>query len=228
MKKTIGILAGMGPRSTAPFLDLVIDECQKRYGARNDNDFPKMMIYSLPTPFYVDRPINHKVMKETIIEGLQKLEKTGVDFIAMPCNFAHIYFEDLEKSINVPLLNIVDETVKELPTNSERTTLFSTSFTYEFGIYQKGIKNYKHEFVFNNEWQVILNNLIKSIKENKDDEKNVETLKKLIKEVEEEDVQNIIIGCTDLNPVLKKTEVPINIVDSSKCLAEAVIKRYLS
>lgn len=228
MKKTIGILAGMGPRSTAPFLELVIDECQKQYGAKNDIDFPKTMIYSLPTPFYVDKPINHKVMKETIIEGLQKLEKTGVDFIAMPCNFAHIYFEELEKSINIPLLNIVDETVKKLPQNSERITLFSTKFTYEFGIYQKGIKKYGHEFVFKNEWQVILNKLIKSIKENKDDEKNVEVLKELMKEVREENIQNIIIGCTDLNTVLKEVLPDVNIIDSSKCLAEAVVRKYLS
>ncbi len=55
-----------------------------------------MMIYSLPTPFYIDRPINHELMKETIIDGLQKLESTGVNFIAMPCNSAHIYFKELK------------------------------------------------------------------------------------------------------------------------------------
>lgn len=228
MKKTIGILAGMGPRSTAPFLELVLDECQRQYDAKNDDDFPKMIIYSLPTPFYLDRPINHKVMKETIIEGLQKLEKIGVDFIAMPCNFAHIYFEELKKSIKIPLLNIVDETVKSLPKSSERVTLFSTSFTYEFGIYQKGIKKFGHEFVFKNQWQVTLNNLIKNIKANKDSKENIDTLNSLIKEAEGEDVQNIIIGCTDLNPVLRKALLQINIVDSSKCLAEAVVKKYLS
>lgn len=228
MKKTIGILAGMGPRSTAPFLELVVDECQKQYGAKNDIDFPKMMIYSLPTPFYVDKPINHKAMKETIIEGLQKLEKAGADFIAMPCNFAHIYFEELEKSINIPLLNIVDETVKKLPKSSERITLFATSFTYEFGIYQKGIKKYGHEFVLKNEWQVALNNLIKNIKANKDDPQNIEVLRDLINEVHKEDIQNIIIGCTDLNPVLKKILPEVNIIDSSKCLAEAVVRKYLS
>lgn len=123
-EKSIGVLAGMGPRSMAPFVDLIIDECQSQYGARYDNEFPKMMIYSLPTPFYIDHPINHKLMKETIIYGLQKLESTGVDFIAMPCNSAHIYFKELKESINIPLLNIVEETVKRLPTISQNITLF--------------------------------------------------------------------------------------------------------
>ena len=59
---TIGILAGMGPRSTAPFIDLVLTECQSQYGATNDIDFPKMMICSLPAPFYPDRPTDHAAM----------------------------------------------------------------------------------------------------------------------------------------------------------------------
>jgi len=31
--RLIGILAGMGPRSTAPFVDMLVDECQRQYGA---------------------------------------------------------------------------------------------------------------------------------------------------------------------------------------------------
>jgi aspartate/glutamate racemase len=42
----IGILAGMGPRSTAPFIDLVVTECQRQYRAMNDADFPPMLIAS--------------------------------------------------------------------------------------------------------------------------------------------------------------------------------------
>ena len=67
----IGILAGMGPKSTGPFVDTVVAECQTIYGAKHDMDFPHMMIYSCPTPFYMDRPIDHEAMKKAIIEGAQ-------------------------------------------------------------------------------------------------------------------------------------------------------------
>jgi aspartate/glutamate racemase len=73
--KLIGVLAGMGPRSTAPFVDLLVDECQRQYGARYDIDFPPMLIYALPTPFYVDRPIDHAALAAAIAAGLRKLEK---------------------------------------------------------------------------------------------------------------------------------------------------------
>lgn len=51
MTVSIGVLAGMGPRSTAPFVDMLVTECHIGYGAKYDMDFPKMHIISLPTPF---------------------------------------------------------------------------------------------------------------------------------------------------------------------------------
>ncbi|AGK97951.1 aspartate/glutamate racemase family protein [Clostridium pasteurianum] len=226
-EKLIGILAGMGPRSTAPFIDLVIDQCQSQYGAKYDEEFPKMMIYSLPTPFYIGRPIDHQLMKKTIIEGLQKLESIGVSFIAMPCNSAHIYFKELRESINVNLLNIVEETIKKLPIVSQKVTLFSTSSTFESTIYQKGIIDGGHEFIFKDEWQTKLNNLIQNIKIDKENQENIDIWNELINDVKNESIENIVIACTDLNVVLEKTHPSINIIDSSKCLAESVVNKYL-
>ncbi|MBT2158836.1 amino acid racemase [Clostridioides difficile] len=225
-EKLIGILAGMGPRSTAPFVDLIIDECQSQYGAKYDDEFPKMMIYSLPTPFYIDRPINHDLMKETIIDGLQKLESTGVNFIAMPCNSAHIYFKELKESINIPILNIVEETVKNYLL-SHKSNSFSTSSTFESTIYQNGIIHNGHEFIFKDEWQIKLNNLIQNIKMDKENPHNIDIWNKLIEDVKNESIENIVIACTDLNVVLEKSYPSINIVDSSKCLAESVVNKYL-
>ena len=52
----IGILAGMGPKSTGPFIDTVVAECQTIYGAKHDMDFPYMMIYSSPNTVLYGSP----------------------------------------------------------------------------------------------------------------------------------------------------------------------------
>ena len=127
--KPIGILAGMGPRSTAPFIDLIVDECQRLYGAKYDIDFPQIVILSQPKPFFLDRPIDHATMRRSIFEGLKKLESAGVGFIAMPCNSAHLYFDEFQAAISVPMLNIVAETLALLPKGA-RATLFATKPTY--------------------------------------------------------------------------------------------------
>lgn len=83
---TIGILAGMGPRSTGPFIDLVVTQCQEIYGARHDIDFPRMLICWQPAPFYEDRPTDHVALEAAIRDGLRYLESAGADFLAIACN----------------------------------------------------------------------------------------------------------------------------------------------
>lgn len=225
-KKMIGILAGMGPRSTAPFIDLVVDACQEQYGAKYDEDFPPMMIYSLPTPFYIDKPIDHQVMKDTIIQGLQTLQSTGVDFIAMPCNSAHIYYDELTTSLSIPLLNIVDETISQLTGDKKRVSLFATAATFDSNIYQQGITSAGHRFVFREEWQERIHKLIQGIKLNKVSPENLQLWNGLLEEARKDSIETIIIACTDLNVVVNQSSVSIPVIDSAKCLALSVVHRY--
>ncbi len=226
MKKSIGILAGMGPRSTSPFLELVLDQCQIQYGAKYDIDYPAIMIYSLPTPFYLDRPIDHEEMKKTIVQGLQHLQLTGVDCIAMPCNSAHIYFDDLKKEINIPLLNIVNETIKKINSN-RKITIFATESTFNSNLYQEGILDSDNVFIFKDSWQENINEIIGMIKEKKDISKITCYWDELVKDAIQTDIDDIIIACTDLSILNNRFRDKVRFIDSSNALAEAVVKEYL-
>ncbi|PFM61880.1 amino-acid racemase [Bacillus cereus] len=217
----IGILAGMGPKSTGPFVDTVVAQCQAIYGAKHDMDFPHMMIYSCPTPFYMDRPIDHAVMKKAIIEGAQKLESTGVDFIAMPCNTAHLYFKELQHSLSIPILNIVDETLQAIPDNTKRVALLATQATVQAGIYQDGITKRDIEYIHNEKWQEMINQIITCIKCGEVEEA-CKLWSALVLHLKNE-VDTAIIACTDLNVVANE-----DFVDSSQCLADAVVRMYLA
>ncbi|KXO05969.1 amino-acid racemase [Bacillus thuringiensis] len=216
----IGILAGMGPKSTGPFVDTVVAECQTIYGAKHDINFPHMMIYSCPTPFYMDRPIDHEAMKKAIIDGAQKLESTGVEFLAMPCNTAHLYFEELQRSLSVPILNIVDETLQAIPENTKRVALLATEATVQAGIYQDGIIKRNIEYIHHEKWQESINQIISCIKGGKI-EKAHELWNVLVLQLRDE-VDTAIIACTDLNVVASE-----DFVDSAQCLAKAVVKMYV-
>lgn len=217
----IGILAGMGPKSTGPFVDTVVAECQTIYGAKHDIEFPHMMIYSCPTPFYMDRPIDHEAMKKVIIEGAQKLESTGASFIAMPCNTAHLYFEELQQSLSIPILNIVDETLKAIPETAKRVALLATEATVQAGIYQDGIAKRNIEYIHYEQWQESINQIITYIKSGEVEEAR-ELWSALVLQLKDE-VDTAIIACTDLNVVASE-----DFVDSAQCLAKTVVRMYLS
>lgn len=224
---TIGILAGMGAKSTAPFVDMVVDQCQALYGAKHDDEYPHMMIYSLPTPMYLDRPLEHDRLSAAIVDGMKRLESCGVEFIAMPCNTAHQYYDQLQAAIDVPLLNIINETLKELPEHANRVALLATEFTIEAGIYQQGIKQSGREFVHQSDWQKQVNDLLNGIKENG----GLKTLKQqwldLLNQIQSSGVDLAIIACTDLNAVSRFVTPPTPVIDATEMLAKATVQRYL-
>ncbi|CAI8856141.1 MULTISPECIES: aspartate/glutamate racemase family protein [Bacillus] len=221
----IGILAGMGPKSTGPFVDKVVDDCQKIYGAIHDMDFPHMMIYSCPTPFYMNKPLNHTDMEKAIIEGAVKLEKTGVDFIAIPCNTAHIYFNQIKKSISVPLLNMIDETIKKIPKGSKKAALLATVPTVQSGIFQEALNREGYDFLHQDSWQIYVDHIIEKIKQGQINE--ARTLYDELHRDLAEKADTVIIACTDLNTVTDQKRSGLTFVDSSACLAQAIVNKYV-
>jgi len=224
--KMIGVLAGMGPRSTSPFLELLLDQCQEQYGARYDMDYPHILIYSLPTPFYIDREINEAELKQAIREGLEKLQEWGADLIGIPCNTAHAYFDFITKNTSVPVLNMIDETVRGIPAGS-KVTLFSTGMTRKSGLYQKGLREIGCEFLFREEWQKTVDEIIRGIKDGDDPEILRQMWKDLTAEARKAGAGKIIIGCTDLTVLSAGEESETDFIDSATALAKSLVRRYL-
>jgi aspartate racemase len=222
----IGILAGMGPRSTAPFVDMLVDECQRQYGARYDIDFPPMLIYALPTPFYVDRPIDHAALEATILAGLRKLEAAGVAFVAMPCNSAHIYFEQLAARMHVPLLNMIDVALGALPADSNIVALLATRPTVEARIYQGAIERAGKQLLVGEAWQARVDALILAIKSAKDHAAARGLWHDLVTDLHAAGADTLLLACTDLNVVSATADTPMTLVDATRSLAEATIRTW--
>ena len=224
----IGILAGMGPRSTSPFVDLVVSECQKQYGATHDADFPPMMIYSLPTHFYVDRDVDHALLHEEVTTGLQKLESTGVSFIAMPCNSTHIFFDELAEAIQVPLLNMIDETLNRLPETAQRIAIAATPLTMNAGLYQNAVLQTGRQWLTTGEWQMSVNALIQTVKTTQDLSLPRAMFAELMTQAEQAGADSVIIACADLNPAMSGYVGSVQRVDATQILAAATVKKWLA
>jgi len=224
--KTIGILAGMGPRSTAPFVDLVVTECQKQYGARHAEDFPHMLIYSLPAPFYVDRPVDHERAKRVVKEGLQRLENTGVDFIAMPCNTAHGYYSSLAASVRVPLLNIITEACGALQ-NFQRIAICATETTVNYGLYQQGIVAAGKEPLPTDAIQSKVTQLIAGIIAGNDCSQMRALWNEIVGTAVQQRADAILVACTEINALGSLEDHRIAIADATVALAQATVRKYL-
>lgn len=222
----IGILAGMGPRSTGPFLDLVITQCQQQYGAKDDIDFPKMMICSQPAPFYEDRPIDHAALQTAIMDGLQHLERTGADFLAIACNTAHIYYSQLAQSVNIPLLNMVDLTVASLPDSARKIALIAAHPTAEANIYQTALQQRGFQLAEIN-WQSQVDHLLGLIRTTTDTSALAAQWDEIMKRIQATDADTIVVACLDLSGVLVHATTQLSVIDASQCLAHEIVRHWL-
>jgi aspartate racemase len=224
-KPTIGILAGMGPRSTGPFLDLVVDACQDIYGARHDIDFPQMLICSQPAPFYEDRPIDHGALQAATVAGLRRLEASNVDFIAIACNTVHIYFAHLERSVSVPLLNIVHLAVDALPLEAKRVALVAARPTSEAEIFQRAVAA-SGRTVIDLDWQRHVDTMLAAVRETTNPAFLTQLWQPILEKAAAAKIDVLLIACLDLSAMARFAGASHPIVDAAKCLARALVQRW--
>lgn len=226
-KPVIGILAGMGPSSTAPFIDLLMTECRRQYGAQDDIDFPKMLICSQPAPFFHDRELDHDAVEAATIEGLQYLENAGASFIAIACNSVHMYFPQLVSSISTPLLNIIESAFDALPEGTRRVAIAASRPMAACGLYQQTAKARGLE-VIEPDWQSEIDDLQNMVKQ----ELDVAALKakwdEFFEHVEGRSVDVVIIACLDLSGIVRYAFSPIPFIDAAQALAARVISEWLA
>lgn len=222
----IGILAGMGPRSTGPFIDLVITQCQLQYGARHDIDFPKMLICSQPAPFYEDRPTDHAALEAAIREGLQDLEAAGADFLAIACNTAHIYYANLAASVRVKLLDIVELTAKAVPASRRRVALVAARPTVEARIFQDALRAQGRE-VYELDWQDDVDRLLAATRTTSEPAVFARFWRDIADRARAANVDAVVVACLDLSGVIRHADPSLRIVDAADCLAKAVVAEWL-
>lgn len=216
----------MGPHSTAPFLELVLSECQRQYGAVEDIDFPPIVIRSHPTPFYADRPTDHAAMAAAVRDGLEKLAACGVDFLGIACNTAHIYFDELAAAVSLPLLDMLAATVARIPAGAQRLALVAARATAESQIYQRRFADHGYAVV-DLDWQDDVDAVLQAVRRNATGAEFRELWSRILGRAERAHVDAVAIACLDVSATLQFAESAVPLVDASRSLAEELVSEWL-
>ena len=224
MVKTIGVLGGWGLESTAVFYFEIIKQCQRLYGAKYNTHYPEIFIYNMTHPCWIESIKNSAKIVPILLSGIKKLESAGADFIVVPCNTAHYFFEDMKRSSSVPILNIIQETLKKVKSDGYKNIgLLATATTIENKIYDKIFNEFGIDVIVpkkqNKITKIIINILAgKKLKKDKNE------LKQIIKKLKYNGAEAIVLGCTDLPLLLRQEDVDIKVFDNLKIYAESTVK----
>ena len=230
MKKTIGILGGMGPEATAYFFGLII----KKTKAETDQDHIPVVISSNPEiPPRTDAVLGEGAsLLPYLLEGVRVLKEAGADFIVMPCVTAHYFYDQVMAELNVPFLHLVDETVlyalRKMP-ELKKAGLVASTGTLKLKLFHEAFAKEGVEIVEpGEEEQAQVMDAIfgkEGIKAGFTSGKSQEIIHHTAKELIQRGAEAVIAGCTEVPLVLKDEDIEVPLIEPLQILAEVAIVR---
>lgn len=222
--KLLGILGGLGPMSTAYFYELLTSLTK----ASSDQDHIDMVISSRATTpdrtAYIIGASKENPL-DFMIQDAKKLVGFGADLIAIPCNTAHYFYDRLAAEVEVPILNIIEESVRTLKEKGvRRFGLLATDGTVMSGTYQKYCEGHGIECIVPDSLRQaqVMDIIYSQIKQGKP--ANMESFYEISDYMQSLGCEELILGCTELSLIKKSEKLSDYYTDSLICLALSTIK----
>jgi aspartate racemase len=133
--KRPGIVGGIAPESTIEYYRQTVALFRERAG---DGSYPSIVIVSIDLKRMLDLIAARRLTELTdyLLGEIHRLHRAGADFAALASNTPHVVFEPLERQSPVPLVSIVDVTVRAARDRGlRRVGLIGTRFTMQGRFY---------------------------------------------------------------------------------------------
>ena len=220
-EKVVGILGGMGPYATVDFFSKIIaltpakkDWEHLRIIIDNNVKIPsrtRAVLYGEASPV------------PGMIESINQLASIGTDFVTLPCNSAHYFYEQVVQGIQIPWLNMIESVSKAMTLDRSRPLILGGYITVTKKLYSRHIPGAVYPSPEDNEfiWSVI-----EEIKLTSDLSTSSRTrLETMIHEMKGE-IDCVLLACTELSIVYGGIASidGLKVVDSGAEYAKATIE----
>ena len=245
----IGILGGMGTQAG-------LDFCNKLAmlnRGKSDQEYPLFMLYNKSNipgrpesigvqtkelsliPKSPKNIIKYNKVLKSLLMGCRSLEKSGCKFIVIPCNTAHYWYDDLQKKINIPIINMPKEVFKHTQKKCSKNSkigLLATEGTLKTKIYDR---LFEKDFKLIKPTDAIQKNSVnKTIKYVKMGNVKLaeKSIRKSINYLLKMKCKKIILGCTELPIAIfafksfKKVKLSKIFLDPNLILATSSMTKY--
>lgn len=217
--KKLGLVGGMGVESTIPYYNDIVYGVQNKIGKKF---FPNITIESVNAFDVLGLCSEQKYdeLTDYLMQAIKNLTTSGADFIALSANTPHIVFDRLQNISTVPLVSIVEATRNEaIRLNKHKLGLLGTIFTMTEDFFKKPFYNSNIEIITPTaeEMEYINLKISSELEFGVIKEETLQGFQKIIKRMQQEDsIEAVILGCTEL-PLLLNDEVsPIPCLDTMK------------
>lgn len=224
--KELGIIGGLGPLATADFYRMIVKETPASFDQEHINVWIRSLA-STPKRVEFIRGESTEDPSGALCKTARELADLGADILVMPCITAHYFYERIQASVSVPLLNAVDITASYLRERQfKRAGFLGTEAIIESGYLEdrfsaQGIKLLTPAA---KEQALVKRIIFEEIK--KDRPPDISALEEVIGALIMQGAEAVLLGCSELSTIENVGELSDSflIVDMMRLLAKEAVR----
>ena len=215
--KTIGMIGGMSWESSAVYYEIMNRAVKEKLGGHHSC---KCLMYSVDFAEIeqLQSAGDWDRLTGIMIDAARRLERGGAELLIICTNTMHKMAPDIEKTVKIPLLHIVDavaDRIREL--GLAKVALLGTRYTMEQDFYKGRLIDKGIDVIIPDEpgvetvHNIIYNELVHGII--KDESR--QAYGKVIQQLAMRGAQGIVLGCTEIPLLVKQSDCTIPVFDTT-------------
>ncbi|MEJ6079476.1 amino acid racemase [Vibrio sp. 1-Bac 57] len=224
-----GIIGGMGPEATIDLMYRIYNNTP----ATEDGEHLRILIDNnakVPSRIKAIIEGTGESPAPCLISMAQGLVQQGADFLVIPCNTAHYYFDQVSASVDVPVVNLLEITAQTLKNNNMvKVGILGSTALSIVGLYNPVFEKFGLNPVYPEElYQDKLMEVIKAVKAKNITQEHLSHLSDLLQHMEARGIDCFAIVCTELSVIRNKILPNVKIFDALEILTDEIIKRSMN
>ena len=115
-------------------VDTMVDQGHPRILLQSISDSPDRTAYITGKSTQSPLPL--------LVETARSLQNAGADFLTIPCVTAHYFYEQLTQAVDIPIVNLVEETAEQLAVRGARKVgILATTGVHQSGVLAQAIRD---------------------------------------------------------------------------------------
>jgi len=229
MMKTIGLIGGMSWESTVGYYQAINQGVKQRLGG-----FHSAKIAMISLDFAEIEKLQQVGDWDgaSNILGLaaRQLQAAGADGLVICTNTMHKVAEQVQSSVDIPLLHIADATAQVLKNDGvQRVGLLGTAFTMQQDFYKGRLIDHGLNVVIPSAdgCELIHHVIYQELCLGVINENSRKQYQRVIAELAEEGAQAVILGCTEIGLLVQQSHTSIALYDTTVIHAQAAVNFML-
>jgi len=197
VKPLLGVIGGMGADATACFYEKL--HCAQ--AVASEQEYIDVLIYSATTTpdrtaFIIGESTESPL--SSLVHAACTLENAGATHIAIPCVTAHFFYNELTASVNVPVINLLEEIARYVFKHKfEKVGLLATEGTLQSKLFHSEFEKSGVALITpSDDIQTELTDIIYRIKQGK--VTPPDAIENMVSKLRNAGADAVILGCTEL------------------------------